>query len=478
MLALIVTALLSASAHLLGAGAVAVEPVPPEVTAVVLPGPGGAGVTGGADVVPTPAVVDHGPAASCAGTTVPEPSVAPDCLADLGSADDATVRAWADGLDPVGDDASALVTGLGELVDPEGTAAWWATLPPERQALLTDVAPGVVGNLDGLPYAVRDGANRAALSRAVLALGARAGTPDAGADDAGRVLMLQQVLVALQDSTAGAGERGLLALDTVLPGRAAVVVGDLQHADDVTVLVPGMLFTVTGQLVDWSETAGHLQDEQRRWASRLDGGEAADTVAVVAWMGYRTPDLSNFYTLDLARTGADHLERTLDGLAASRRGDAARVTVVAHSYGSSTAMLALSTHRVTVDSLVLLGSPGSAVAGARDLAVRGHDVYAGAASFDPVAGSAFFGPDPGAGAFGAVVLHTGGATDPVTRVRLGAALGHNDYLRPGTETLRDAALVGLGRGDLVDGHGRTPGTPPPSTPGLGLVRPQDLWLRD
>ncbi len=52
----------------------------------------------------------------------------------------------------------------------------------------------------------------------------------------------------------------------------------------------------------------------------------------------------------------------------------------------------------------------------------------------------------------------------MTGQALAAALGHNDYFRPGTESMRSLALIGLGRGDLVDGEGRTPSTPGPEAP--------------
>jgi len=60
-------------------------------------------------------------------------------------------------------------------------------------------------------------------------------------------------------------------------------------------------------------------------------------------------------------------------------------------------------------------------------------------------------------------------------------VGHNDYLKPGTASLHDVALIGIGRGDLVrhqsrrgpDGDGG-----PRSVPDMYLVRPQDLQPRD
>lgn len=407
------------------------------------------------------------------------------CLDQLARASSVGVERYASSLDADGDDSASLVAAIGEQVSAGSTATWWAGLGDERRALLAQAAPGVVGNLEGVPYSVRDTANRQFLRHATVAVSARLGSGVGEPDDARRLAMLQQVRATLDGAThdvpfAGTADRHLVALDTALPGRAAVTVGDLDTADDVSVLVPGMLFTVSDQLVDWTNTAGALHDEQAAWSTLLGQGGPGPvpTVAVVAWMGYQTPDLTNFYDLRLAQRGAAHLEDALGGLDATRTGHEPRVSVMAHSYGSTTATIALSSGRVSVDSLVLLGSPGSVVPDAGGLAVHGADVYAAAGSFDPVAGSGFFGADPAAAAFGAVVLHMGGGADTVTGRALAAALGHNDYFRAGTESMRSLALIGLGHGDLVDGRAGDPGQGGPETPALALIRPQDLYSRD
>lgn len=402
------------------------------------------------------------------------------CLDDLATASEDELDGLAASLDASGDDTGALVDAVASVRTAPEVASWWAGLDPSRQLTLVARVPGLVGNLEGVPYTTRDEANRLFLVAARSAIDERRGTGDERRDDDARAEMLDQVAAAVGGRAAGDAERHLVVLDTVLPGRAAVSVGDLDTADDVTVLVPGMFFTVGSQLVDWTDTAGELFDEQRSWTYLLaradDGG--LDQVAVVAWLGYRTPDLTNVYGLDLARVGADRLEDAIAGLDAARASSPARVTVVGHSYGSTTATLALSSGTVSVDSLVLLGSPGSVVPTASMLDVAGDDVYAAAGSFDPVAGSAYFGADPGTAGFGAVLLHTGGGADGYTGRALAAALGHNSYLVPGTETLRSTALIGLGRGDLVDGEPGDPRPVAPEVPDLSVVRPQDLYVRD
>ncbi|MDM7884202.1 alpha/beta hydrolase [Curtobacterium citri] len=343
-------------------------------------------------------------------------------------------------------------------------ATWWAGLPSATRSRLVAAVPAVVGNLDGVPFDVRDRANRLTL---------RTGLADPGTDTA-RAALLGQVDVSLQHAQGGA-PRSLVALDTRGAGRAAIAVGDLDTADDVTVVVPGMFYTVTGQMHDLTDTSAGLHDEQAA-AAGAGRGEA-----VLAWMGYRTPDMSNILSLDLARTGAERLERVVDGLEAVRGDDRPRLNVVAHSYGSTTALMALSSGRMQADTLTVLGSPGSDVRTASQLAVHRGQVYVGDAHSDPIAGSGYFGTDPGSPGFGSVVLDLSAAPAPSADGVFRRPVGHNDYLKPGTASLHDVALIAVGRGDLVRDqaqHGRGGGHAPGTAPDMYLVRPQDLQPRD
>lgn len=383
------------------------------------------------------------------------------------------------------DDTAADVdfaTALGERGSAGQTADWWATLPASRQSALLAAMPGVVGNLEGIPYTVRDVANRLTLNTTINQLEldqtrAQAGLVSFG--DAGRRLtMLQQVSIALQRGREGDDSpRQLVSLDTVFPGRAAVSVGDLDTATNVSFMVPGMLYTVSNQITFWADRAADLHSEQELYSSTLATRTSApSTSADVAWMGYRTPDLTNVLSLTLARAGATHLEDTVNGLDAARQTDMPRVNIIAHSYGSTAATIALSNHTIHVDSLTLLGSPGSVVPRAGDLAVSPGGVYAAAAALDPVAGSGIFGVDPGSTSFGATLLNVAGGTDPFTEQHLAATLTHNTYFMPGTESIRNLALIGIGHGALAGGRTPEPQSPEVATsPSLAYVRPQDVY---
>lgn len=348
---------------------------------------------------------------------------------------------------------------------------WWAGLGDEERRALATTAPSVVGNLEGVPYSVRDRANRAVLT---------AGLADQRAS-AARTAMLGQVRESLVHEP-GAPQRYLVTLDTRGAGRAAIAIGDLDTAADVTVVVPGMFFTVTGQMTDFTNTANDLYSEQATLAGVAAPGSGSG-VAVVAWMGYRTPDLSNILSLGLAKTGAERLERAVGGLRAIRDGEQPRVNIVAHSYGSTAALMALSSGRMSADTLTVLGSPGSDVQTAKELAVGAGQVFVGDAHSDPIAGSGYFGTDPGSATFGSTVLDLAGGVDTQDAGDVfRRPVGHNDYLKPGTASLHDVALIAVGRGDLVReqvrrGEGGGDGVPQTS-PDMYLVRPQDLQPRE
>ena len=99
------------------------------------------------------------------------------------------------------------------------------------------------------------------------------------------------------------------------------MLGDLDTADYVSYLLPGMFITVGGNVVEWTDTAARLYDEQVSWLSLLAEAGASDeveTVATVAWIGYQTPHLLNVGSLDLAYEGRDAIASAIDGLQTTR----------------------------------------------------------------------------------------------------------------------------------------------------------------
>lgn len=342
----------------------------------------------------------------------------------------------------------------------DAVADWWSLLGSESRLSLRTTAPELVGNLDGIVPAVRDAANRSFLRRSIDS--ARADLADLGrgerADAEQRLVMLEEIQESLV-TTSGQPPRTLLSVDTAWPGRAAVVVGDLATADYVSYMVPGMFFTVTGQIVDWTIISQDLYDEQAQWVDRLgrtDPALAGDSIAVVSWIGYQTPGITDVVSLDLAEDGAKYISNAVEGVHETRTDTAPHVTLVTHSYGSTATLMALESGGLAVDSLVIIGSPGGSAQSVNDLGMPSDEVFVGEAAWDPVVDTAFFGNDPGSPEFGASSMSVEGGVDPVDGTTLAAASGHLGYFDAGTEAMRNMALVGLDRGDLVTDDAELP----------------------
>ncbi|MCS5511405.1 alpha/beta hydrolase family protein [Curtobacterium flaccumfaciens pv. betae] len=265
---------------------------------------------------------------------------------------------------------SGLPLGLQRLLDPSLTpaevAAAWAALgftDADVRALPLTTQLQFAG-LDGVPAAQRDIASRAVLSAAVRdpeRLYRLMGLPYTY----GAVSLdeFRKQVVALRDglrdaddlarrlqspSAAVAQLVGFAVSDGALV--AAVVLGDLDTASNVTVNVPG------------ATTAVDSMDEKVRAANGLLGTawkqRRSESFAVVSWIGYHAPGAVEVPSQARATAGGANLASFLDGIHDSRGSAPRSLTVLGHSYGSTTAAEALAQTRYRVDSLVTYGSVG------------------------------------------------------------------------------------------------------------------------
>lgn len=343
------------------------------------------------------------------------------------------------------------------LVSPPGAhtvVSWWSSISPNTRKSLTVAAPELVGNLDGVPFSVRDAANRRYLAESIATL------KKSIASGSGRAQLVQSrhrldILTQISRTLHTAPnqpERQLLTFDPSGEARAAVVVGNLASADYVSYLVPGMFFTVQGQMYDWTTIAADLQTEQSTWLKTLattNPSLGGKTAATVSWIGYSTPGVLDIASLSRADQGAKFLGNAVRGVQATRAGSEPFVTLVTHSYGSTAAMIELASGGVKVDALAMVGSPGGAAQSASALDVTNDNVYVAEAAWDPVVNTAFYGSDPGSSQFGAKKFDVAGGTDAITHKSLAAAVGHLGYFDPGSEAMRNLALIGLNQGALV-----------------------------
>lgn len=366
--------------------------------------------------------------------------------------------------------------------EPSAVAPWWAALSDAQRNALVFAAPAVIGNLGGVAYAARDRANRLWLeaqlaeARAEVAEAEGAEEPAygsrvnavAGAEASeerleaarARVAGLENIDLALE--RADGLPRQLVSLTDGAPPLAAVSIGEIDGADVVTFAVPGMGTTSEG-MAEWSRVSQNLANEQ----DRVDPGRSH---AVVAWVGYKTPLIPvadggfDVMGISSADGGARNLVRDLAAAEAVRPG--AQVNVVAHSYGTTTAAIALAGEGVQVDSFVTLGSAGlpPRVDSADDL--HADRVYAGQAqdvwAIDPTVGDqwAWIGRlapqhpvNPIDSTFGAHAFGVAGAAglNPVTDHGVSTADG-TGYLDKRTESLKNVALVTTGHGDLASSY--------------------------
>jgi pimeloyl-ACP methyl ester carboxylesterase len=333
-------------------------------------------------------------------------------------------------------------------------SALWASFSKSTRSKLIESAPQLVGNLSGVAVSARNEANRLWVSRSITDLKAKLATVSGRAvavSDQQTLQTLTRIAAELKSTKHGPA-RSLLSFDPSGEGKAVIVLGNLQTADYVTYMVPGMFYTVNGQLGAWTGDAADLYSLQKKWLARLavsNPTDAGKSVAVVAWMGYETPNLTNVGSLNAADQARDALARDIESMQTLRSGHQPYTTIIAHSYGSTAALMALTQYDFTVNALVLVGTPGSPAQSAKDLHVKNANVWVGSAAWDPVPTSAFFGSDPSAPSYDAHTMGVSGGTDVITGQSLTQSIGHNEYFDPNTESIRNMALIGIDQSELV-----------------------------
>ncbi|MCC9206296.1 alpha/beta hydrolase [Arthrobacter sp. zg-Y769] len=275
--------------------------------------------------------------------------------------------------------AALFVKGMGAYAE----ASFWKSLTPAQRAGLETSMPGLLGNLEGAPYGTRSRANREVLDQVISSPG---GYTDEQFD----------AFLAIRDSLyrVGPEPRGLIAFDPTLEHpTAAVSIGFLDEAANATYLVPGMdsYSTNMGDLVD---NALLLAREQK--------ASTGSNQAVVAYMGYETPGVTEVLSDAHADAGSKGLADALDGVYLTRTAGglpAPDVNVVAHSYGTTLTTKALGQTLYPVTSAVYLGSAGvDEFVTAEHLNVdRGadgrRDVYVTTADGDGLAGTGIWGTE-------------------------------------------------------------------------------------
>ncbi|MGH3902935.1 MAG: alpha/beta hydrolase [Pseudonocardiaceae bacterium] len=393
-----------------------------------------------------------------------------------GEIDDGTGQSLT-GASTGGEGAGGLSTiGPPENGTPGDNAGWWAALSEQERRALIDSDPGALGNLDGLPAAVRDEANRARIDDERAALEDERDRLQADLDDnwfggtfTNADAALEHVnaklasLDRIEQTLDQPGDRQLLALD--LSGEraeAAVAVGDVDTADHVAAFTPGLGSTVDGSLEGYDKDMELLRQQAETESRRYgDGG----SVATVTWIGYQSPQpaLGGWNPLgnplssdsvvhdDLARAGGSDLAEFYRGIDASRATDP-HLTALGHSYGSTTTGFALQ-EQTGVDDAVFFGSPGLGALHSSEIQVAEGHIYLIEARNDIVADAGQFGIDP-SHVDGVTGLSARDETLPDGR-RLAESTGHSAYLAQDSTSQYNMSVVVAGLGDRrVEDDGR------------------------
>ena len=251
---------------------------------------------------------------------------------------------------------------------PKQIAAWWGSLSDQQKKKLIEKYPEIIGNLDGVDIKTRDEVNRSLVDGMLAEARDRerqtyddlvhrgmtshsyANRYSKALDDVEDLKVLQEVL---KDR-----ERKLLVCDRSGERlKVAIGIGDFDKAQHIGVFVPGKGTTVRGSLLNYvTKSEGLITAAQKVRES---------SYATVAWLGYdaplSSPDVANTHR---ANAGADRLENFLEGVSAvyGEKGQKVHLTLLGHSYGSTTSGIAAShVSPNVVDDLVLFGAPGSGV---------------------------------------------------------------------------------------------------------------------
>ncbi|WP_338898479.1 alpha/beta hydrolase [Streptomyces sp. TG1A-60] len=312
---------------------------------------------------------------------------------------------------------------------PHRLAAFFTSLTDRQRTGLVHRYPLAVGNMNGAPVELRYRANRIALKeqsgreRERMHDKRLSGT---GRQQAGRRMHRFDMLAAVN--------RQILAFDPEGTGRVAEVFGDLDRAERVSVVVPG----VDTNVINFQRTNRRYSAPVGMAESLYKAERAASPVtrtAVIAWADYTAPGGLGLDSATALR--AEQGSIRLNALVRSLPGSST-VALVCHSYGSVVCGVAARSLPSRVTDIAVAGSPGMRAdtaaqlrTAARVWAMRDADDWVQDVPYLEVGGLGH-GADPMSAEFGARILSAADAE------------GHSGYFEPGTESLYNFAEIGIG----------------------------------
>jgi pimeloyl-ACP methyl ester carboxylesterase len=357
------------------------------------------------------------------------------------------------------------VAGIGRLLDqtPAEVAEYFASQTRETVGLLAAAFPAAIGGMDGAPPWARYAANDLLIARRVAQLRQRTASVNEILRTGDLAWFVARALEVQLDEIAReiielelwlAEDRQILLFDPAGDGRVAEVFGDLESAENIGVVVPG----ITNDRSNFSDGAGGFRASARNIHERA-GELGIGDIATIAWLGYDTPDGADAVLRTAANAGRGDLVdfvAGMDSLPGHRH-----IAVVGHSYGSLVTGLAAAAG-LAANEVVFVGSPGTGLAHSDDAELEpGGVVWAGLADgdligagidvseyltparqleqairrlFDSLGGEdanreLHHGINPAHDDFGALEILTDGST------------GHSEYFKKGTVTLDNLLFI-------------------------------------
>lgn len=355
---------------------------------------------------------------------------------------------------------------------PDDVKRWWESLSQQQRDQLLAQHPPELGTLNGIDTVTRDKVNQAVMADDIARVQNAAAQNHVPVDQVTQhpeqfgltPAAITRYTNALKTrdglNTDSDGGKNPVFLQTYDPeafegrGREAIAIGNPDTADNTTVLVPGTGSSVRDGYLTHRDGL-NVYDETRR----ADPGKSS---SVLVWMGYHAPDSAldpQIGQTTLARDGGGLLAGDVNALGVTHQsGMPAHVTVIGHSYGSTTVADAAAGSGMHANDVVLVGCPGTDLAhSAADFHLpEGGHVYVGAASTDPITHlgvgqghlpgtgvTVGLGSDPAVEGYGSTRFkaEAPGLTFPLK--------DHSSYFTPGNESLFSIADITSGHGDAL-----------------------------
>jgi len=357
---------------------------------------------------------------------------------------------------------------------------WWTSLSVEERQKIEVIHPDWIGNLGGVPFDVRDRANRRRINPMLSDINKRIAQAQrniayleehgTGIQDGTKLYMEKQKLRILQEKyrdllsvkrkfgESSSHSHSLVSLDAEKGDHlwAAVGSGDIDNADHVMVHTPGMTATVESHLMGkgkgWGSGVSGVDNVLAEGKAQLESTGRDEKVAGITVLNYDAPRWGEIATPNHSVAGNHQVEvggksgtDMLYAVQATHSGDP-HLVASGHSYGPSATGWALQ-HSTVADDAMFSGSPGVTTMNNKDLNMLPGHTGLGDAAWDGVADLGRFGDDPSySKEFTQWSCHKWTAPDG-TEYKYSE--GHSEYMNKGYTSTYNQGSILIGDGVAV-----------------------------